>query len=294
MEVGFTLLRSFVAIVDAGTISGASDATYLSQPALSKQLQRLESAVGAQLVDRSRRGVNLTPAGSAILPHVRAALDAWERGGSEVAAVQGQRASTVRIGLHTSMGRGLLRKSIELFTGRFPGWSVQIRQVRWDDPTAGLASEETDVALTWSPRPRAKHFNSRSLGSDELCLLGPEDHPLMTRPCVDVADLAGARLVAMPPGAGSMREFWLGSGRIRGVEVVAEAFSGDEYYEAVASGLGLGLVSAGHARLYQRDGVSTIPITGLPTCHLYVTWRRDEDRTAVNYLADVVAKVCAE
>ncbi len=291
MDIGFSLLRSFIAIVDAGTISGASEVVYLSQPALSKQLKRLEAAVGAQLLERGSRQVRLTDAGHELLPYVRASLEAWDQGGHAVAAIQGRATSSVRIGMHAWIGRGLIRSAREQFTNLHRDWSFQIRHIAWDDASAGLDTGQTDIALRWSPIPDRSLYEVRRLLSGRVMLLVANDHDLANRSSVTVDELAGAPMVAMPPGAGAMRDYWLGGGIIADVSVAVEATSGDESYEAVASGLGLALVPAYHAPGYPRDGVSFIPVEGLPECELYVVWRADEARAEVTDLAAIFTKV---
>lgn len=293
MEIGFPLLRSFIAIVDAGTISGASETVYLSQPALSKQLKRLESAVGAQLLERGSRQVTLTEAGHELLPYARAALEAWEQGGQAVAAVQGRTNSTIRLGMHTAVGRGLIRDARQTFDASFPGWSIQVRQVSWDDPSAGLDDGQTDLAFRWSPRPDSARYEVRRILTDRVVLLVPDDHELSGRPSVTVAELAGAELVGMPPQAGVMRSFWTGGGRIDNPVVSVEAASRDEYFEAVASGAGLGLVPAHDAASFVRDGVTWVKVDGLPPCELYLIWPRDESRPVIAELVETFATVGA-
>ena len=295
MDLSLPQLRAFVAIVDAGSITAAAERVFLSQPALSKQLQRLELTVGAELVTRSRNGVALTEAGEALLPHVRAALAAWDQGARDVAAVQGRSATMVRIGLRSSLGRGLLRRAIGSFTTRWPGWTVQIRQSRWDQPLAGLLSDTADVAVLWSPRPDDERLNVLAVGTEAVSVLVPDDHHLADRPHILAADLAGAAMIAMPRSVPKTRSYWLGDGRIPGIEVAAEAATPDEYYEAVSSGLGLALVSARHGRQYERgDGVRTVEVADLPASELFVVWRRNDDRAAVVDLVDLLAKAAKE
>ena len=76
MDLDSALLRAFVAVADKLHFSQAASALFVTQQALSKRIARLEGLVGVRLVDRDRHGVTLTPAGSAFLPHARAAVDA--------------------------------------------------------------------------------------------------------------------------------------------------------------------------------------------------------------------------
>src|ERR1700682_3168272 len=83
MGVGMELrhLRYFVAVAEAGSLTVAAERKlHTSQPSLSRQIRDLEDEVGAQLLRRSARGIELTPAGRAFLDHARSALSQVEAG----------------------------------------------------------------------------------------------------------------------------------------------------------------------------------------------------------------------
>src|SRR6202030_3534775 len=71
-------LRYFVAVADAGSLTVAARKLHTSQPSLSRQIRDLEDEVGAQLLTRRARGIELTPAGRAFLEHARSALSQVE------------------------------------------------------------------------------------------------------------------------------------------------------------------------------------------------------------------------
>src|SRR5258708_2723334 len=80
MGIGMELrhLRYFVAVAGAGSLSVAAERLHTSQPSLSRQIRDLEEEVGAQLLTRSARGIDLTPAGRAFLEHARLVLSQVE------------------------------------------------------------------------------------------------------------------------------------------------------------------------------------------------------------------------
>jgi DNA-binding transcriptional LysR family regulator len=82
----FDDIRAFVAIAEARSVSRAARALYLTQPAVTRRMQRLESALGVTLCDRTRRPVTLTEAGQTVLERCRHVLDAVRavRSSSEV------------------------------------------------------------------------------------------------------------------------------------------------------------------------------------------------------------------
>lgn len=78
MDVDTRLLRAFLVVAEERHITRAARRLLLAQPALSKQLRRLEAQLGTPLLVRSRSGVKLTSAGAALLPAARDTLAAWD------------------------------------------------------------------------------------------------------------------------------------------------------------------------------------------------------------------------
>ena len=112
----------------------------------------LERQLGAPLFDRGRDGVRLTPVGQALLPHARQVLAAWDHGWAQAEQAKSSQRATLVAGMNTSPGRGGLLPAIRSrFTVLQPAATVQLRQVSWDDPTAGLADGAVDVAFVWLP-----------------------------------------------------------------------------------------------------------------------------------------------
>jgi DNA-binding transcriptional LysR family regulator len=104
---------------------------------------------------------------------------------------------------------------------------------------------------------------------------------------VRFADLHDEPFVALPASAGPMRDFWLATDqRTTAPRVAAEASTADESFEAVAAGLGVVLVAAGNAEIYQLDDVVHRPVVDLSPSELAVIWRTDDRRSAVRAVVD--------
>src|SRR5512139_3656087 len=82
-------LRTFVTVVDRGSFSEAARVLDISQPAVTMQIQALESALGTTLLDRRYRRVDLTEAGRTLLPHARRILDQLDDARDELASLSG-------------------------------------------------------------------------------------------------------------------------------------------------------------------------------------------------------------
>lgn len=156
VDVHLRDLRYFVAVAEHLHFSRAAEALHVSQPALSKQIQVLESQLRTRLLDRDRRGVRLTPAGAALLLEARHVLDAWARAGAELDAAGNRSAATLVVGMSTGLGRGLLPAVRARLTAAVPTAHLHVRQVPWDDASGGLDADSparTDAAFVWLPGP---------------------------------------------------------------------------------------------------------------------------------------------
>ncbi|MGW4021783.1 LysR family transcriptional regulator [Streptomyces sp. NPDC005009] len=272
-------LRYFLAVAEELHFTRAAERMYVSQPALSKQIRALERQLGVELFRRDRRGVALTAAGTALLPHARRVLEGWEEAATAVERARAAQRSTLVVGMSTSPGRGGLLPAIRSrFTAAYPDAAVRLRQVGWEDPTAGLAGGEADVAFVWLPLPDAGRYGWTVVAEEPRLVALPETHPLAARTDLTLADLAGEPFLALPPSAGVLRDHWLALDERPGgpPRVGAEIAGTEETYEALVAGLGICLVAAGNAPLISLGGVTTRPVRGLSPSRYVLAWRAED------------------
>lgn len=274
-------LRYFVAVAEELHFTRAAERMYVSQPALSKQIRALERQLGVKLFRRDTQGVELTAAGSALLPHARRVLEAWEEAAAAVDRARAAERSTLVVGMSTSLGRGGLLPAIRSrFTAAHPEATLRLRQITWDDPTAGLADGDTDVAFVWLPLPDQQRYAWTVVVEEPRLIALPDGHPLAHRAEIDFAELADEPFLALPRSAGRLRDFWLGTDCRAGrpPRIGAEVASAEETYEALAAGLGICLIAAGNVPLISLGGVTTRPVTGVTPSRCALAWRREEGR----------------
>ena len=272
-------LRYFVAVAEELHFTRAAERLYVSQPALSKQIRALERQLGAELFRRDRQGVALTAAGAALLPYAERVLAVWAEGASALAEVSAAGRSTLVVGMSTSPGRGGLLPAIRSrFTAARPEANVRLRQVSWDDPTAGLADGDADVAFVWLPLPDAERYDWTVVAEEPRLVALPDTHPLAARAEVDFADLVDEPFLALPSDAGPLRDHWLALDERGGQlpRIGAEIASTEETYEALVAGLGVCLVATGNAHLITLGGVVTRPVHGISPSRYALAWRRED------------------
>ena len=118
------LLRTFLAVADAGNVTRAGDALGRTQSAISVQIRKLETALSAQLFHRQARGMSLTEAGRVLVPAAEKVLGDMVRIGDLFSApLSGE----VRVGIPDDYGASVLERVLATFTARHPGVEVSVR-----------------------------------------------------------------------------------------------------------------------------------------------------------------------
>lgn len=217
------LLRYFVVAVEEGNVTRAAERLGISQPALSQQLRRLEGDLSAVLLERSKRGVTLTSAGQAFLPYARRVLQELHEARLVMSEVEGLERGHLTIGTVQSVNINLMPRVVAEFGRRYPGVSINIRELASDQIEPQLAKGEFDVGIgfLWEQQP---DFVTEPLFWEELVLVVPDTHPFWGRREVAVAELSGAAMVNIVPGSKSIWESCCEAAGIR-THTVAEMSS---------------------------------------------------------------------
>ena len=178
MDVDLRLVRYFLVMAEELHFTAAARRLYVSQPALSNQIRRLESQLGAQLFNRSPRGVTLTAAGDAFLPHARGALDAIRSGVADATAAA-ERDQVLRIDvLQTNLATP--RAVLARLRDRLPSFRLEITSRGTRDQQQLLLTGELDLAPEW---------NEFVLACCRTAGFAPRRHPAST---TSVAELVRA------------------------------------------------------------------------------------------------------
>lgn len=135
--------KQVVAVADTGSIFAASEKLYLSRPALSKSLSKLEAELGAELFSRHVSGVTLTREGERLLPKIRQAVEAFEQVEQEALSLQ-KRQNTARLGFVYGAQR-LLDERLSAFCAAHPEVSVESSFISNEALPRALKSGQLDL-----------------------------------------------------------------------------------------------------------------------------------------------------
>src|SRR5215470_11869258 len=149
-------VRYFVTVARSGSFLAAARLLNVSQPSLCVQIKHLEGRLGTNLLRRHARGVELTEAGSAYLPHALAALDELERA---VAGLAEPQAEEVSIGLTPTAGRALIADLLKRCKETVPKLTLLVREGLSDELSQLVAGGDLDAAFCYDPAAILKVTN---------------------------------------------------------------------------------------------------------------------------------------
>jgi DNA-binding transcriptional LysR family regulator len=188
--VNLDLLRSFVAIVEQGSLNKAADRLRVSQSTLTRQMQALEQDVGGPLLERSPGGVALTPTGHALLEGTRPLLAKFDAVLAGVRQRARGQSSELRIGYLMSAAADYLNPALAALRKAHPEVKVKMRDLSPGEQIAALRAGEIDVALVgYAGTFLEKEFYVKSLVVLPVLVAMAEDQPLAKKPSVKLTDL---------------------------------------------------------------------------------------------------------
>jgi LysR family hca operon transcriptional activator len=183
-------LRYFIAVAEMGSLTEAAEQRlYTSQPSLSRQIRDLESHVGSQLLSRSVRGVELTPAGKVFLDHARLVL-MYMDAAVETARRAGQpERKTFAIGFQTGHEMNWLSPVMHILQDELQEIQVTVSSDYSPDLAEALARGRLDLAFLRVESGYDLEYHV--VDSEPLIVLMPSDHRLTARSCVGPEALVG-------------------------------------------------------------------------------------------------------
>ncbi|ROP35117.1 LysR family transcriptional regulator [Saccharothrix texasensis] len=272
MNVELRHLRAFAAIGAEGTITGAAAVLHVSQPALSRTLEQLESRLGTRLVERTTRSLALTEAGTRLLAHATRILTQVDDALAEVTA--GQRA--LRVGFAWA---ALGRHTVPLLRGwRHARPDAELRVFRPDDPEGALRRGEIDVAFVRSPSTPDRELASADLYLEQRVAAVPEDHPFARALTVRLGDLADRPVAICATASSTSVELWPTARRPDALDVA----NADEWLTAIATGDAIGVTTEATAHSQPHPGVRYVPITDTEPVAVRLVWPRSATHPATD------------
>ena len=176
MEQNLSLYHIFYTVANAGPISKAAKELYISQPAISKAIQKLEQSLQVPLFTRTSRGVHLTNEGKILYTHVRTAVDALSSGEDQMRRIHDLGMGQLRIGASTTLCRYVLLPHLQGFVKAHPHIQLSIDCQPTHAILGLLESGKIDVGLVGTPESPGNGLSFLSMGSIQDTFVATPDY----------------------------------------------------------------------------------------------------------------------
>jgi LysR family transcriptional regulator, hydrogen peroxide-inducible genes activator len=287
-------LQFLVALRAEGSFVAAAEAVGVTQPTLSAGIKDLETSLGALLVERSRTGAVLTPAGEEAAERAACAISEVEELVRTVQTAGEPFSGAFRLGAIPTIAPFLLPRALPLLKKKFPRLRLQMREDLTHRLIEALRARTLDAALIALPY-EAHGIATAVIAEDEFLFLGPEDHPLAKRNDLSPSQLRSEELLLLEDGH-CLREHALSACKLapskRSSEVGATSLH--TLVQMVSGGMGVTLlpkiaIEAAAAGAHLAVRPFTTPIIGRA---IGVAWREGGAREdEARMLGDVLREL---
>lgn len=192
-------VRYFLALTKTLNFTRAAEACNVSQPALTRAIQRLEEELGGPLLYRERNLTQLTELGKVMRPHLEAASMAAEAAAAQAAAFKRREFAPLRVGLNTTISAHLLTPVLRELEGRIEGFELSLVEGGADELFGQMLDGELDAAVVVASDMMPERLNRWPLFEDRYVALFPSGHRFETLDAVPAAALGDECVLVRGP-----------------------------------------------------------------------------------------------
>lgn len=250
-------MRVFLTVVDKKSFSKAAKALFLTQPAVSFQIQMLEEYYGTRLFDRVSRNISLTEAGHLLLRYANEMSSLQSELEREMQELTGTAKGRLMIGASTTIGEYIIPYLMGTFKKKYPEVQLTLEVGNTEDIETKIHDTSLDIGLVEGP-VSTKDIEKEFFLKDQLVLIVPSDHPLAQQEKVSVFELDKYPYISREKGSGTRIETEQHMKKAgfspNNLNVIMELGSTSAIKAAVESGLGVSIISKWAAKEKVRIG----------------------------------------
>jgi len=257
-------LMVFEAVSRLESVTRAAEELHLAQPTVSTQMKKLTAALGVPLLQQHGRHLRLTPAGEALAVTSKELRELFVRLEARLAALRGNRPELVRLAA-VPAGRHLAARLLATFCARHPGVQASLYVGGSAEIQGRLALGEDDLCVVLSSW-QSNRVGVTPVATELLYVYAPAQHPLADARSIPPAALAAEAFVLREPGS-AIRETLLRACALNPAQMIvrAELASNEAIAEAIARGVGIGLLPESEAQAFvQTDSIVPLDVVGFP------------------------------
>lgn len=279
-------LRYFVAVAETKSLTLAAKAKlHTSQPSLSRQIRDLEEEIGAQLLTRGARGIELTPAGRAFLDHARLVLSQVEAAAEAARRVAHPAKPSFAMGFLTGHEFTWMPEALRILRDELPNIDVMISSQYSPRLAHALLKGNIDAAFLRREKG-VPELAYRVLVKEPLVVVLPSDHRLAARKAISPGDLVGETFVSVSDTAPVLRVVIDDYLKRSGINITPdhEADHLAMGMSLIASTRGVGLLPA-YAQNFLPRSVTSRPLKGnTPTIELVLGYKKSNESPILKLL----------
>lgn len=271
MDVTLRDLGYFVALAGEQHLTRAAKRLNIAPATLSEAIKRLERITGVNLFERAGRTIEVSSDGIALLRHAEKVLAA----ANDFTAIAASRGDTERpilkVGSVSAYGSTWILDASD----HIDGLEVQLLATGLEDPTAGLANDEAEVAVLIGPTDLDAEFESRLLGLDDRLAILSTSHPLANRSSVALHELDAIGWLALPPTDDTSGRYWRAEPDRPGPppKIARQCKTNQDLALAVLMGEGVCMMPGGLGRHVVLDGLTIVAIQDLEPVEIRLAYR---------------------
>ena len=283
-------LRYFVAVAEERHFGRAAARLKIAQPPLSRQIQALEKELGLLLFERTRRQVDLTPAGETFLTHARRIFEAVDLAVHEAQRAGKGESGRLVVSYPSTFASSGMPELVRAFRAKFPLVELVLHELPPQQQLDEIREGRVDVGFVRGPIDDPS-FETELVRREAFLAALPSGHPLASRKVVPLSLLAREPFVLFPRHRGpGYFDYILRLCNNAGFtpRIVQEAPQMD-IVSLVAANLGVSLVPAS-VRTFRRAGIVLRPIVGAPKTELLVVWSNLNRSAVLQEFLDVLRR----
>ena len=283
-------LRCFVTVGEDLHFGHAAKRLNMTQPPLSRQIQMLEHALDVQLLLRTSRSVQLTPAGQAFLADARRILALSESAATAAQRIDRGEAGLVKLGFTAASSYDFLPKLLACVSSELKDVQVVLSEMVTIRQIEALAENRLDLGLL-RPPVEVSGMSTARVASEQLVLAVPSSHPFAKGPRRFIRDLEGERFITFSPVEG--RYFYeLIQGVLKqanvSVKPVQQVSQVHSILALVRAGVGISIVPES-AQTLRFEGVEIRPLAhSTASAELHLAWNTDNNNPVLAPFRDLV------
>jgi LysR family transcriptional regulator, low CO2-responsive transcriptional regulator len=269
MNITFRQMKLFLALAETGSVSAAAKAMHVTQPTASMQLKEIALAVGVPLYEVISKKVYLTGTGRELAQTVREMLAVWEGFTQNVDGAKGLTRGKLKVAV-VSTAKYFMPRSIGSFCKRYPEIDVSLEILNRDGVVQRMRDNLDDLYIMSQP-PKDMDLSVETFMDNPLVLIAAARAPIVKQQNIELSALSNYRFILREKGSGTRMgvDQFFKQRKFR-PDIRMELGSNEAIKEAVAGGLGIGVVSRHSLHGQQKEhGVTVVDVSGFP---IFSSW----------------------